>query len=266
MPPPNNTSTTTPPETIKQITTLLLDRYTLPISPTYLTTFLATSRSPLPPIPALVSTLHFRLLASDITSSLSPTNPLPQNITSPNIKSQTLPKHTPVQLLDIIDIGTSKYTQLQTLEMIERGETIKGREIIRTVNLEAAEHEHGATSTSAAPARTARTNASANAPGVASSNGPFKLLLQDAKGAKVYAFTVSAIPKIGMPMPGDEGSGAMCIGCKLVLKKGTVVRRGVVMVNPGDVTVLGGKVDGWDKQWRDLAGRKKRLEEGMVTI
>lgn len=149
--------------------------------------------------------------------------------------------------------------------MIERGEMIKGREIIRTVDVEAAEHEHGVTST-AAPTGTARTNAGVNASRLASSNGPFKLLLQDARGAKVYAFTVSPIPKIGMPLPGDEGSGGMCIGCKLVLKKGTVARRGVVMMKPGDVSVLGGKVDAWDNQWRELEGRKKRLEQGMITV
>lgn len=149
--------------------------------------------------------------------------------------------------------------------MIERGEMIKGREIIRTVDVGAAEGEHGGTSSGTqASAGTARP--SANAPRTTSSNGPLKLLLQDARGAKVYAFTSSPIPKIGMPMPGDEGSAGMFIGCKLVLKKGTVARRGVVMLKPGDVTVLGGKVNGWDKQWRELAGRKKRLEDGMVTV
>lgn len=268
MPPSTaNTPTPIPLETIQQIATLLLDRYHLPISPTYLLTSLATTRTPPPPTPALISTLHFRLLASDITTSLSPTNCLPPNITSPNIKSQSLPNHTPVQLLDIIDVSRSKYSQLETLEMIERGEMIEGREIIRTVDVGAAGQEQGVTSTGTqATAGTAGTNANANGPGITSSNGPFRLLLQDAKGAKVYAFTISSIPKIAMPMPGDEGSGGMCMGCKLVLKKGTVARRGTIMVKPGDVTVLGGKVDGWDKQWRELQGRKKRLEEGMVTV
>ena len=268
MPPPTSnlkSPTNVPPETIAQITAALLERYSLPISPIYLKSFLSTSRTPLPPIPALVSTLHFRLLASDITSSLSNIKLLPPNITDTKIKEQKLPHHTPVQVLDIIDVGTSKYSQLETLEMIERGEMIKGREIIRTVDVEASEQEHGVTSTStAAPGGTARTNAGVNA--VASSNGPFKLLLQDAKGQKMYAFTVSPIAKIGMPMPGDEGNGGMCIGCKLVLKTGTVTRRGVAMLRPTDVIYLGGKVEGWDKQWRELEGRKKRLEQGMITV
>jgi RecQ-mediated genome instability protein 1 len=225
-----------------------MERYSLPISPGYLTTFLTTTRHPLPPIPALISSLHFRLLASDITQSLSSVCPLPSTITDPKTKEQKLTWNTPVQVLDITDIGTSKYSQLGTLEMIERGEMIKGREIIRTVSVEE-EAEGIAIATSAK-----------------SSNGPFNLLLQDAKGMKVHAFTVSPIPKIGMPIPGDEGSGAMCIGCKLVLKKGTMARRGVLMIKPNDVNVLGGKVEGWDKQWRELEGRKKRLEQGMVTV
>ena len=132
--------------------------------------------------------------------------------------------------------------------MIERGEMIKGREIIRTVNVE--ETAEG----------------TANTTSTKRSNGPFKLLLQDAKGMKVHAFTVSPISKIGMPMSGDEGIGAMCIGCKLVLRKGTVARRGVLMIKPNDVNVFGGKVEGWDKEWRELDGRKKRLEGGMVTM
>ena len=107
-------------------------------------------------------------------------------------------------------------------------------------------------------------NASINK--VASSNGPFKLLLQDAKGQNLHAFTVIPMPKIGMPMPADEGSGGMCIGCKLVLKSGMVVRRGIAMLRPTDIVYVGGKVDGWDKQWRELEGRKKRLEQGMVAV
>jgi RecQ-mediated genome instability protein 1 len=237
-----------PPAAITQITTALMERYSLPISPGYLTTFLTTTRHPFPPIPALISTLHFRLLASDITQSLSSVCPLPSTITDPKTKEQKLTWNTPVQVLDIADIGSSKYSQLETLEMIERGEMIKGREIIRTVNVE--ETAEG----------------TANTTSTKRSNGPFKLLLQDAKGMKVHAFTVSPISKIGMPMSGDEGIGAMCIGCKLVLRKGTVARRGVLMIKPNDVNVFGGKVEGWDKEWRELDGRKKRLEGGMVTM
>ena len=146
--------------------------------------------------------------------------------------------------------------------MIERGEMIKGREIIRTVDIEGAE-SHGMTST-AAPIGTTAMNARTNAS--TKSSGPFKLLLQDAKGNKVYAFTESPIPKINMPMLGDEGTGFLCIGCKLVLMKGATVRRGVLMMNSTNVNVLGGKVESWDKQWRELEGRKERLEQGMATV
>lgn len=51
------------------------------------------------------------------------------------------------------------------------------------------------------------------------------------------------------------------IGMKVVLKKGSVVRRGMVMLERGHVNVLGGKVEAWDEAWKK--GAKKRLMDAV---
>jgi hypothetical protein len=38
-----------------------------------------------------------------------------------------------VQVLDIEDIGTSLWSQIEAIERVERGEAIHGREIVRTI-------------------------------------------------------------------------------------------------------------------------------------
>lgn len=87
-----------------------------------------------PPARALVETLKFRLLASDITTSLQPYANLCLPPTLPHTapKSTTLPSDgIVVQVLDIVDVTSSRADALDRLEMVERGETMRGREIIR---------------------------------------------------------------------------------------------------------------------------------------
>ena len=103
----------------------------------------------------------------------------------------------------------------------------KGREIVRVV-----EQENEGTPEAAAPVQ---------------SKGPFKLLLQDAKGLKVYAMDLRGI---------DGINTNMVMGLKLVLRNFDV-RRGVVMLEPGNVYVAGGKLEALDKAWKD--GKKERL-------
>lgn len=81
--------------------------------------------------------------------------------------------------------------------------------------------------------------------------GPFKLLLQDVKGTRVYAFEMESVEGV---------NGGMAIGTKMVLRN-VVVARGVVMMEAGTATVLGGKIEGMDKMWRE--GRKDRLRAGI---
>jgi RecQ-mediated genome instability protein 1 len=43
----------------------------------------------------------------------------------------------------------------------------------------------------------------------------------------------------------------MSIGCKILLKRGCIVARGVVLLEPGSVAVLGGRIEVLDKVWRE---------------
>ena len=128
--------------------------------------------------------------------------------------------------MDIEDIGRSRWSQVEALEAQERGETTKGREVVRV--LPAEDGGEAAAGGSAAG-------------GQSSSAGPHKLLLQDAKGTKVYGLEVRGIQGVSV---------GMSIGAKLILRDFEVAR-GVIMLEPRCVEVLGGKVDAWDRKWRE---------------
>ena len=207
----------------------------LPPSATWLQSFLSTSRTNTPLL-ALQKTALFRLLASDITTSLSPigTSSLPDNAISPTLKELRLPNDSALvlQVLDIEDIGHSRWSQVENLEAKERGELTKGREIVRVV-----------------PGDVGENGALPDARAADKSAGPHKLLLQDIKGTKIYAFELSPVEGI------DINLG---IGAKILLRGG-IVARGVLLLEPACVEVLGGRVDIWDKAWRE--GRTAALRE-----
>ena len=229
-----------------QIAVGLQARHGLSVNHTWLAAVLSATRTPAPPLPALTSTAHFRLLTSDFTTSLSTTNAstlLPIDINDPNVKERKIAGNVPVQVLDIEDIGTSRWGQIEAIERVERGEEVRGREVIRTLPAEAGEGPGD----NPAPASAAG--------GAGKSAGPYKYLLQDAWGTKVVAFEKVRIPKLGL---GDDG---VSIGMKVMLKSGSMVRRGVVLLAPENVTVLGGKVETWDKTWKE--GLKERLRRAV---
>jgi RecQ-mediated genome instability protein 1 len=190
--------------------------------------FLSTTR-PNTPLPALKQTVGFRLLATDITTSLNPParTVFPSDVLKGSIQSRVVIGPVVCQILDIEDIGNSRWSQVEAIEAQERGEMTKGREIVRVV-----EQENDDPSAAPTPIH---------------SRGPFKLLLQDAKGVKIYAFDLRGI----------EGLNTnMTIGVKLLLKN-VDVRRAVVMLEPGGVQILGGKLEALDQAWKE--GRKGRL-------
>ncbi|KAF2130044.1 RecQ mediated genome instability protein Rmi1 [Dothidotthia symphoricarpi CBS 119687] len=193
---------------------------------TWLQSFVSTTR-PNTPLPALKQTAFFRLTATDITISLNQpaASVLPHDILKGTTQSRCIAGPTLCQVLDIEDIGHSRWSQVEAIEARERGEMTKGREIVRVVEPE--------------------NESAAEAP--IQSKGPFKLLLQDAKGLKIYA----------LDLRGIEGlNTSMTMGVKLILRN-VDVRRGVAMLEPGNVQVLGGKLEALDKAWKD--GRKERL-------
>ncbi|KAK7546668.1 hypothetical protein IWX49DRAFT_499672 [Phyllosticta citricarpa] len=214
-------------------------------TPHWLSAFLSTVRPTTAPA-AIKQTATFRLLASDITTSLarnssngnsnSGSATFPPNIVDGTIKQRVLPGPLVVQILDVEDVGRSRWSQVEELEAQARGETTKGREIIRVVD-----QGGGARAGAGAGAGNAGAAGAAN-------RGPHKLLLTDAAGTRAYGFELFSI---------DGVDTHMSIGAKLVLRN-VVVARGMLLLEPKTTTVLGGKVEALHKAWHD--GRMERLK------
>lgn len=216
---------------VKACITSFLTSKNVPPSTEWLRSFMPSIRLNAPTI-ALRKTALFRMLASDIMQSVdatSPANTLPAGASSPDVRENKLAGPITVQVLDVEDIGRSRWSQVESIEAQERGEMTKGREVIRVVDDE----------TSMDPNATLEH---------AASSGPHKLLLQDVRGTKIYGIELESVSGINMQMP---------IGSKLVLRD-VVVARGVLLLQLRSVEVLGGKVDAWDKKWR--AERKELLK------
>ena len=216
-----------------ELTKYLAGRHVHPTT-TWMRSFMASVR-PNTPIAALRQTSLFRLLATDITTTLSPPPAalFPDDVLRGATQSRHVAGPVLCQVLDIEDIGHSRWSQVEAIESRERGEMTKGREIVRIVEQD-------------------DDNPSANTTQV-QSKGPFKLLLQDAKGTQVYA----------LELRGIEGLNTnTAMGVKLLLRD-IDVRRGVVMLEPGNVQLLGGKLEPLDKAWK--TGRKERLVNAAKT-
>lgn len=195
----------------------------------WVTNFLSTQRANVP-LQALQSSAMFRMIHGDITTSIqaSTSNTFPADILNASIKERMLQGPIPVQIMDMDDMSQSKWTQAEALEAIERGETTRGREIIRVV---ASENDSDQTQSP-------------------STHGPHKLTLQDANGTQVFAFELSPIPGINL--------SKLVIGSKLVLRD-VKVARSVVTLEVRSCTVSGGKLDQLHQAW--IAGRKENLRE-----
>ncbi|CAI7577431.1 unnamed protein product [Penicillium glandicola] len=147
------------------------------------------------------------------------------------IQERRLQGSIPVQVLDIEDIGTSLWSQIEAIERVERGEAIRGREIVRTIAVgedpEASENNRA-------------------------NNNP-------ANGAATGTMAV------GVEMQRIDGIALekLAIGAKLLLRNPSVAR-GMVLLSPESVTLLGGKIEALDKPWRE--GRKARLLEKTASI
>lgn len=196
--------------------------------PAWLQSFLSTTR-PNTALAALKQTCLFRLLATDITSSLDQpaASILPADVLRGTVQSRFLSGPIVVQVLDIEDVGQSRWSQVEAIEARERGEMMKGREIVRVI-----EPEDDDSGQAAAPVQ---------------SKGPFKILLQDAKGLQIYALDLRGI---------DGLNTNMSMGVKLMLRN-VEVRRAVLMLESGNVQILGGKLEALDEAWK--GGRKERL-------
>ncbi|KAL9127985.1 MAG: hypothetical protein Q9217_003246 [Psora testacea] len=212
-----------------QLGSQLVSQKGLRPTPEWLTAFLSTQR-PTTPLQSLVQTAHFRFLASDITTSLSRDGCLPTDVANPHFKERNLEREIVVQVLAVEDISKSRWEQIEAIEAIERGEGTRGREIIRVVATE----DGGGTQD-----------------GVQKVGGVHKLLLQDAVGTMVHGLELKPVEGVGL---------GMSIGCKMTLRD-VGVARGMVLLEPNSVAIMGGKIEGMHKAWKE--GRKAELRKGI---
>ncbi|KAF7922167.1 hypothetical protein EAE99_007347 [Botrytis elliptica] len=232
-------------------------------SPTFLTAILTPSTthlSSLPSLPSLLATTRHRLLSTSLTSPnlLSPETPsLPPSLSNPLVKEILLETDIPVQVLDIQDISRSQSDLLLDLEAERLGERTQGRSIIRVADESSSSPlDLG----SSASTQILPNHPPQNKSTPSHSPGPFKLHLQDRTGATIYAFTTS-LPA-SSPLQGKIGfPPKMNIGCKILLQRGTRVHRGMVRLEGNTCIVLGGRVEGLDRAWKE--GWEGRLRESI---
>jgi RecQ-mediated genome instability protein 1 len=253
---------------------LNLQSQSIPIPSHTWTQSLLSARTPPPALPSLVATAKARLLAADLTTTGLldvAVAALPQNVASPEIRETRLTRDVPVQVLDIENLNKSRWEQVEELEAIERGEQTRGREVIRLPTStedggddvadigETLDERGSGTSTSGAQragpgenrGRDGAAPAGTTTPG--SKGGTHRLVLQDYKGQKVYGLELKPIPKMGI--------GSTNIGEKIILKSGTIIARGTILLEPATCLILGGKVDAWQRAW--VKGRLERLREAV---
>lgn len=220
----------------------------LPSPSTAFLSSLTTARSPPPPLPSLLATAKARLLAVDLSSSgllnAAALPGFPPAADAAAARETRLQRPVHVQVLDIENLALSRWEQVEELEAVERGETTRGREVVRVTADDDDENN--------AAGSTQRTTTTA---GVrpAGKNATHRLVLQDAKGAKLYAVELRRIDGIGV--------GKTQVGEKMLLKAGTVIARGTLLLEPDKCVLLGGKVEAWQKVWLD--GRLARLREAV---
>lgn len=208
-------------------------------------------------------TARTRLLASDLTSpnlldaTYTAEHIFPPQIVSPavsNIKEIRLNRDVVVQILDIENLNRSRWDQVEELEAIERGEQTRGRQVIRipTSNDESQQEDLGDASdtqqintqrTTAQTAGDAAAQAAAREKEKQAKNATHKLVVQDAKGQKMFALELKRIDRIAV--------GTTYIGEKMLLRSGMVVARGVLLIEPSNCQILGGKVEAWHRAWSE---------------
>lgn len=194
-------------------------------TPIWLASFLDNQRPT--PLPALTQTALFRLLASDITTTLTftPSTVFPADVHNAQLQEKRLIGPFIVQVLAVEDISLSRWEQIEAIEALEKGEGTRGREIIRA----AAPEEGGEESTG-------------------KGGGPHKLLLQDIHGKRAFGIELKKVEGLGL---------GMSIGCKAVLRNITVAR-GVLLLEPRSMALLGGRINTLHQAWKE--NRKAELK------
>lgn len=216
----------------------------LPTPSQSLLTSLLTSRNPPPPLPSLLATAKARLLTCDLTSTTlidASLAAFPLDIPNLSVAEATLSHDIHVQVVDIENLSLSRWEQVEELESIERGERTRAREVVRVTDEDEGNEPRSQTQ------RPAEGNATAGR------NATHRLVLQDKLGKRVFAIEMERLDRIGI--------GKTLMGEKILLKKGTVIARGSLLLTADKCMFLGGKVEAWQKAWTE--GRLKRLKEAI---
>ncbi|SPQ24726.1 3242c520-a058-46d6-92a0-e63e252e732f [Thermothielavioides terrestris] len=224
-----------------------------------------STRHPPPPLASLLATARTRLLASDLTApglldaGYAAAHALPADLarTHAVAREARLARDVVVQVLDIEDVARARWEQVEALEALARGEGTRGREIVRlpaaaAVGGEAFDNGGGGEGGDEEGVVTGGGGGSGSGRAGGSSS-THKLVVQDCKGQKVHAIELRRVERLAV--------GKTFIGEKILLRAGTVVARGVVLLDPAQCVVLGGKVDAWHRAWVD--GRLARLREAV---
>ncbi|KAF7544052.1 hypothetical protein G7Z17_g10259 [Cylindrodendrum hubeiense] len=216
---------------------------------------LITARSPPPPLPSLVATAKARLLAADLSSSgLLSTGSVPSfppGVDAAATRELRLQRPVHVQVVDVENLSLSRWEQIEELEAVERGETTRGREVIRVTAED--DNENGESSAQTQTQRSSTRTPTSTGIRPAGKNATHRLVLQDCKGTKVFAMELKRMDSIGV--------GTTQMGEKILLKAGTVISRGTILLEPDKCILLGGKIEAWQRVWMD--GRLARLREAV---
>ncbi|KAM3433647.1 hypothetical protein NHJ13734_006353 [Beauveria thailandica] len=256
---------------VSQLRTSLAAQSLPPASTSFLTT-LISARTPPPPTASLLATAKARLLACDLTEGNGATTTtatttttttttsildadavaaFPVDVGSARVEKRTLPRDVHVQVLDVENLSLSRWEQVEELEAVERGERRQGREVIRVTADE--EGQGGEEDGSSRAAETQGSGPSGAQQVTAARNAVHRLVLQDCKGQTVYAVEMKRMDSIGI--------GKTSIGEKMLLRAGSVVARGSVLLTPDKTVFLGGKVESWHEAW--ATGRLARLKAAV---
>ncbi|KAM3566842.1 hypothetical protein ARSEF4850_000147 [Beauveria asiatica] len=258
---------------VSQLRTSLAAQSLPPASTSFLTT-LISARTPPPPTASLLATAKARLLACDLTEGNGATTTtttttatttsildadavaaFPIDVGSARVEKRTLPRDVHVQVLDVENLSLSRWEQVEELEAVERGERRQGREVIRVTAGEEGQgdEEHASSSSSSRAAGTQGRGPSGAQQATAARNAVHRLVLQDCKGQTVYAVEMKRMDSIGI--------GKTSIGEKMLLRAGSVLARGSVLLTPDKTVFLGGKVDSWHEAW--ATARLARLKAAV---
>ncbi|WQF78618.1 Putative RecQ mediated genome instability protein [Colletotrichum destructivum] len=218
-------------------------------------TTILTSRVPTPPLPSLIATAKARLLASDLTTAdlLDPSSTAVLPKINPKTPEAVLPKNVPCQVLDIENLSLSRWEQVEELEAVARGEQTSGRRVVRLAAADDPDYDNLDDGPGPGPAGVGAGRQQQQLQ--QRQNATHRLVLQDCKGQKVYAMELRRMERIGI--------GSTNIGEKIMLKKGTVIARGTVLLESNNCVLLGGKIDAWQKAW--VEGRMARLKEAVES-